>query len=97
MCQVGYNVSDLCCTRHTLAGSDGLSNRRHGTGRGSIIERTVNSGDVPLLCMDPLQEHSNLIECERRDQTAREIDMDFIRTTRRIRAQFANSSQSICP
>jgi hypothetical protein len=50
-------MSDLCCTRHTLAGSDGLSNRRDGTDRGSIIERTVNSGDVPLLCMDPLQKH----------------------------------------
>ncbi len=96
MRQVGDNVSDLCRTRHTLAGSDGLSNRRDGDGRSSIIERTVDSSHVPLLCMNPLQEHSNLIECERRDQTAREIDMDFIRTTRRVRAQFAHSSQSIC-
>ena len=96
MRQVGDNVSDLSCTSHTLASSDGLSNRRDGDGCSSIIEGTVDSSHVPLFCMDPLQEHSNLIECERRDQTAREIDMDFIRTTRRVRAQFANSSQSIC-
>ena len=88
-------MSDLCRPCDALAGSDGLSNRRDGDGRGSIIEGTINSSHVPLLCMHPLQEHSNLIECQGRDQSTREIDMDFIRTTRRVRAQFADSSQSI--
>ena len=41
MRQVGDNVSDLSCTRHTLAGSDGLSNRRDGARHMSIPTRTV--------------------------------------------------------
>ena len=61
----------------------------------SVIQRTVNPRDVPLLGMDPLKQGADLIQCQGGRQAAREIHMDFIRATRGIRAQFADPAQTV--
>jgi hypothetical protein len=50
----------------------------------------------PCCACTHFSKAANLIECERGDQAARKIHMDFIRTTRGIGAQFADPAQPIC-
>ena len=90
MRQVRDDMPDLRGTSHTLPSRNGLPNRCHWDRSRSVIQRTVNSGDVPLLLMHPLQEPSDLIQCQGGRQAARQIHMDFIRATRRIGSQFAD-------
>jgi hypothetical protein len=97
MRQVGDDMPDLSRTCDTLACRDGLSDCCYGYRSGSVIQRTVNAGDVPLLLMHPLEQGSDLIQCQGGRQAARQIHMDFIRTTRGIGAQFADPAQTIYP
>ena len=55
----------------------------------------AKTSHMALLIIHPFQEDSNLIERESRDKSTGEIDMDFVRATRRIRAEFSRSMYSI--
>lgn len=55
----------------------------------------AKTSHLALLIIHPFQEDSNLIERESRDKSTGEIDMDFVRATRRIRAEFSRSMYSI--
>ena len=85
-------MPDLSRTRHTLTCRDGFANGRDRHRSCPIIERTVDPRHMALLSMHPLEEGSDLIQCQGGRQAARQIHMDFIRTTRRIRAQFSDAA-----
>jgi hypothetical protein len=89
-------MPDLSRTSHTLASSDGLSNRADRDRSGSVIQGAVDPCDVSLLFMHPLKQGADLIQCQGGRQAARQIHMDFIRTTRGIGAQFADPAQTVC-
>ena len=88
-------MPDLGRTSHTLACRDGFSDGRYRYASRSVIERTINSCDVPLLLMHPLEQGADLIQCQGGRQAARQIHMDFIRAPRGIGAQFAHSAQAV--
>ncbi len=95
--EVGDNLPHLSRSRDAVTICDGLSNSRHLNGPRSIIEGTINPRDVSLLRINPFQETLNLIERQGRDEATRQIHMDFIWATMRVRAEFSHSMSSIRP
>ena len=85
-------MPDLSRPRDALACSNRLSNRPDRDRSRPVIQGAINARDVSLLLMHPLEEGSDLIQCQGGRESARQIHMDFIRTTRRIRAQFSDAA-----
>ena len=88
--QIGDDLPHLSSPRDAVTVCDRLSNGGDGHGPGSIIEGTIDPGDMALLLMYPSEERANLLQSQGRDQAPGQIDMNLIGTTRGIRAELAN-------
>ena len=75
---------------HALACRDRFSDGRDRHRSGSVIQRTVDACDVSLLLVWTHLSRLGFDPGQGGRQAARQIHMDFIRTTWRVRAQFAD-------
>ena len=64
MRQVRDDMPNLGRSRHTLASSNGLSDRADRDRSGSVIQSAINARDMPLLSMHPLEQGADLIQCQ---------------------------------